>query len=147
MNQEPASSKYLASVPLSEMPLPAPPTAPAAPRASGAQRLLRTTKIATVFVTTAVITCGGALLWLNRAGLSDTAKSARRRTSNPIDFMLWFGGSDKTFEDALNEATEQSRIDWEAMREESPLYNGDFDNLDWNQQPITTPGSEFGGDL
>lgn len=112
-----------------------PPPLPVAQPASSTHGLLRIVRITSVFVIVSVVSCGAALLWLNRDDIQDTARSARKRTANPVDFMLWFGGSDKTMEDVLVESQERNAEYWGSMEQESPLYDLDLDSTDW-----TAPG-------
>jgi hypothetical protein len=127
MSEELASSKYLdASAALAPLALPPVPTAAPAARSFSLFQVCRTLSM---FVFIAVFTCGGVLLWTNRDDINDRAKSARRRTSNPIDFMLWLGGSDKTFEDAIVEASERQQREWDKIAEENKFEGFDFQQM------------------
>lgn len=142
MSEELASSKYFdASAALAPLELPQAPTAPPAERSMGLFQICRTLSM---FVFIAVFTCGGVLLWTNRDDINDRAKSARRRTSNPIDFMLWLGGSDKTFEDAIVEASERQQREWDKIAEENKFEGFDVETL--SEGPLIPDYSE-GGDF
>jgi hypothetical protein len=142
MSEELASSKYFdASATLAPLELPKPPTAAPAARSMGLFQICRTLSM---FVFIAAFTCGGVLLWTNRDNINDGTKSARRRTSNPIDFMLWLGGSDKTFEDAIVEASERQREEWDRIAEENKFEGFDIETL--SEGPIIpdyNEGSDF----
>lgn len=91
----------------------------------------------------AVFTCGGVLLWTNRDDINDGAKSARRRTSNPIDFMLWLGGSDKTFEDAIVEASERQEAEWDRITDENKFEGFDLDQIENELIPLGSEDSDL----
>lgn len=134
MNEELDSAKSIDSL---MPPIPPPPGAPEKPAAPRSFNLERLTKQVTVFVTVMVIVCGGTLLWMSRDDLRDGANSARKRTSNPLDLVLWMGGSDKSLEDMSLEMREDERFRWEEMSAGSEFEGIDFENLpDWSENPI-----------
>ncbi|MDZ4783807.1 MAG: hypothetical protein SGJ19_26465 [Planctomycetia bacterium] len=141
MNQDLATSKYFdASASLAPLELPKAPTAAPAERSFGLFQICRTLSMC-VFI--AVFTCGGVLLWTNRDDINDGAKSARRRTSNPIDFMLWLGGSDKTFEDAIVEASERQEAEWDRITDENKFEGFDLDQIENELIPLGSEDSDL----
>lgn len=114
-------------------PLPVPTALPAPPLpTSGTGGLLRLCRTVSIFVGVAVVACSAALFWMHRDDIKDSARGARRRTSNPIDFMLWFGGSDKTFEDAIVEMQEREQDRWDEMMKDSE-FQSEFDPVEIQQ--------------
>jgi len=140
MSHDLSSSKYFEAAPPPPLPLSGAPAA--APSASG-YSLFRACRTVSMFVFIAVFTCGGVLLWTNRDEMNDRAKSVRRRTSNPIDLMLWLGGSDKTFEDAIVEASERQREEWDRIAEENKFEGLDLEELENGVIPLYNPESDF----
>lgn len=147
MSDDLTTSKYYSNPDpvLSTAPLPvAPVSAAAAPRRGGFERLYRS---ATVIVGVAVAVCGLALFWMHQNDVKNGARSARKRTSNPFDFVLWLGGSDKTFEDVLVESQEREMDRWRAMQEESDFKSIDFENLPNWSESMPLYGNDMGSDF
>ncbi len=103
MAQQLHSAKYLQPDPTVESPLPSS-LEPTSPGALGLDQVYRT---ATRAVLATVVMFGATMLWLNRESLREGARTARRRTENPVNFLFWLGGSDKTLEDAIIESGSQ----------------------------------------
>lgn len=117
-------------------PIPPPPGAPekAAPRGSKLERLARQISIP---ITVMIVVCGAALLWMNREEVREGGRYARKRTRNPIDLVLWMGGSDKALEDVFQELQNDERYNWDEIRTESAFQEIDFDNMpNWSEHPI-----------
>jgi hypothetical protein len=127
MNQELSTAKY---VDLFDTPVPPPPGAPVPVKAATSGfRFESFARQASVFVGVMVVVCGAATLWMSRRDLADGARSARQRTSNPVDLVLWMGGSDKSIEDVIVQVQEDQVRQWEAISQNSEFGGIDFENL------------------
>ena len=121
-------------------PIPPPPGAPepSAPRKKS--NLENTARQATIFVTVMVVACGAGVLWMSRGEIRDGARSARKRTSNPIDLVLWMGGSEKSLDDVFQELGNEERYGFEELKAESEFQDIDFENLpDFSAGSINLP--------
>lgn len=130
MNEDLSTAKYFKPDPvLSTAPLPA--ASALEPQRSGFERLYRS---ATAIVAVVLTVCWLGLFLMHQHDVKNGARSARKRTSNAFDFVLWLGGSDKTFEDVIVESQEREIDRWQKMQEEYEFKSIDFDNLpDWSE--------------
>jgi hypothetical protein len=115
MSQELSTAKYYEQS-LTEQPIVRQEPARRALEPAEAKRptggLDRLSRWATAIVAIVVFAGGAAALWLNRVELEQDAKFARER-SNPLNFMLWLGGSDKTMKDVVQQAQQNATNNWQ----------------------------------
>jgi hypothetical protein len=127
MNQQLSTAHYVDPF---GTPVPPPPGAPTPVKAaSSGMKFENFARQASVFVGVMVVVCGAATLWMSRRDLADGARSARKKTSNPVDLVLWMGGSDKSLEDVIVQVQEDQVRQWEAISEDSKFEGIDFENL------------------
>src|SRR5262245_40568721 len=137
--QELASAKYLASVEENAEPEIEQPVRRARPKQSGLEQFVRWI---TPVVIISMIGAAGGLYWKNRESIESGAGRFRERTSSPVDFALWLGGSKKTFKEAFSEAITKAQKDSAYQFDaKKPLFDSNFEpiNFDniwgtsWNQ--------------
>ena len=139
MSQELSTAKYYEQS-LREQPVvpPEPATRSRAPVAESTRPgggLDRLSRWATAVVAIVVFAGGAGALWLNRAELEQDAKFARER-SNPLNFMLWLGGSDKTMKDVVLQAQQNATANWQKDMSSNSAFEGvDLSNFSQGINP------------
>jgi len=138
MSQELSTAKYyeqsLIEQPVARTEPPARTLAPVIERPRSSSGLDRLSRWATGIVAIVVFAGGGAALWLNRAELEQDAKYARER-SNPLNFMLWLGGSDKTMKDVVLQAQQNATTNWQREISSAALEGVDLSNFSQGINP------------
>jgi hypothetical protein len=135
-----SSAKYLANVQEVTEPEIEQPARRARPKQSGLEQFVRW---ASPVVAISMIAAAGGLYWKNRESIESGAGRFRERTSSPVDFALWLGGSKKTFKeaftDAITKAQKDSAYQFDAQK---PLFKSEFEGVNfdniwgqsWNQK-------------
>lgn len=102
-------------------------------------------RCATPVIAGLLLAGSGAALWLNRTELAGDAAYVDERT-NPLNFMLWLGGSDKTMQDVVLQAQQNATSSLPSeLASGSALDNLDLGNVDWsNFSQGVNPGIAVG---
>jgi hypothetical protein len=150
MSQELSTAKYYEQSQAQEPPResrPAPRDARSqpepAPRSTG--RMEGLARCATPVIAGLLLAGSGAAIWLNRTELAGDAAYVDERT-NPLNFMLWLGGSDKTMKDVVLQAQQNATHSWTSeLGSSSALEAMDLGNVDWsNFSQGVNPGIAVG---
>jgi hypothetical protein len=135
--QELVSAKYLVEMPESVEPEMPQPVRRAQPPSSGLEQAMRWISPLVLFM---LLAAGIGLYFKKEDSIRASVNRFGERTSNPIDLVLWFGGSKQTlregFESTLQEAQRSAQADLERMQAEQPKFkfdSSDFENA-WNPQ-------------
>src|SRR5262245_39074322 len=135
--QELVSAKYLVESPEPVEPETLRPVRRAAPPSSGLEQAMRWISPLVLFM---LLAAGIGLYFKKEDSIRAGVDRFSERTSNPIDLVLWFGGSKQTFregfESTLQDAQRSAQADFERMQSEQPKFKfdvGDFENA-WNPQ-------------
>ena len=131
-----ASAKYFTETPATVEPE-STPARHAQPRRSGMEQAFSWLN---KLVPIALLIAAGAWFCFNRANINTSR--LRKRTSSPIDIVLWLCGSKHTFKESIIEATNKPIPELENMKAAYPL--GNFDHVDFSNL-TTSPGFQQSG--
>jgi hypothetical protein len=136
--QELASAKYLVQA---EESAEAEVDVPAGCVRPGRSGLENTVRWLAPLVIVMLVGAAGGLYWQNRASIASELKTRRC----VVDWVLWAGGSKKTFNQALSDKIKRAERDSAFQFDSKPAFKTEFENDDFQNLSQTWNGKPWNG--